>query len=155
MLFTQFVYLFFLFISFPNTVPENIELGYQIPGIQDPYLMVNQDTAQLEKNNTIRIMTHPSDSIIIKSKGQGNTVQLDNRIFKGEVDEKLKNSWSKGEIKQQGNDNTVNIQSQKESGSTSPNSIKVVQTGNNNRATIISNSKPTETKKKENDIQQE
>ncbi|UJP65724.1 hypothetical protein [Mongoliitalea daihaiensis] len=84
------------------------------------------------------IMHHTNDSLRIRSTGEGNSIQIDNLQFKGTTNEVIKSDWTKGKIEQQGEQNSVDIQSI--SSSQSPKKVEIKQTGNNNKVVIRSGS---------------
>ena len=83
------------------------------------------------------IMQYSNDSLNIRSTGKGNMIQIDSLQLSGATNQVIKHDWTNGKIEQDGEDNSVKIQSE---GSSSPKNVEIKQTGNNNKVIIRSGS---------------
>lgn len=82
------------------------------------------------------IVSEISDTVKVTAKGKGNLVKIDSLYFEGEFNAVIEGEAVKGEIRQKGEDNNVEIKS--EITKRQKQTVEIKQTGKNNKVKINS-----------------
>lgn len=82
------------------------------------------------------IVNEICDTVMITAKGKGNLVKIDSLYFEGEFNAVIEGEAVKGEIRQKGEDNNVEIKS--EITKRQKQTVEIKQTGKNNEVKINS-----------------
>lgn len=89
-----------------------------------------------QKNGMANIVNEICDTVMITAKGKGNLVKIDSLYFEGEFNAVIEGEAVKGEIRQKGDDNNVEIKS--EITKRQKQTVEIKQTGKNNKVKINS-----------------
>jgi rRNA pseudouridine-1189 N-methylase Emg1 (Nep1/Mra1 family) len=89
-----------------------------------------------QKNSMANIVNEICDTVMITAKGKGNLVKIDSLYFEGEFNAVIEGEAVKGEIRQKGEDNNVEIKS--EITKRQKQTVEIKQTGKNNKVKINS-----------------
>jgi len=89
-----------------------------------------------QKNGMANIVNEICDTVMITAKGKGNLVKIDSLYFEGEFNAVIEGEAVKGEIRQKGEDNNVEIKS--EITKRQKQTVEIKQTGKNNEVKINS-----------------
>jgi rRNA pseudouridine-1189 N-methylase Emg1 (Nep1/Mra1 family) len=89
-----------------------------------------------QKNSMANIVNEICDTVMITAKGKGNLVKIDSLYFEGEFNAVIEGEAVKGEIRQKGEDNNVEIKS--EITKRQKQTVEIKQTGKNNEVKINS-----------------
>jgi hypothetical protein len=89
-----------------------------------------------QKNGMPTIVKEICDTVKITAKGKGNLVKIDSLYFEGEFNAVIEGEAVKGEIRQKGEDNNVEIKS--EITKRQKQTVEIKQTGKNNKVKINS-----------------